>query len=440
MLKVKFYFSDFIALLIAILTLSEMFTSMGLGSFWGFLDEIMAIICIPLIGLGMLKGRYNKIDWLIILASILLLFIGLLGNIIYKYRTDIYLISLDVLATFKGVFYYLGFKALQLSSRQSIRIINGAARLFFVLMIVLIPFALLNLVTDIGMGSEYVFGIRAFKFVFSGAGNCSLIFYVIISVIIFKTSIQKKYFLWDKIYLVAALFLWTATLRSRAIAFVVIFLALAIFVFYLNRKRLFKIRLWYVLLTAIVVLFIAYDKIILYFQNENTARYNLLYYGFVTLKNCFPIGSGFATYGSAVAADYYSPLYWEYGFNNIHGLSPGNTSFSSDGLWGEVLGQFGLLGTICFCFIFLAMFIYPYRKAKDNYDKFAYLYVGIILLLGSIGTKTVMHFVISPIFILLPLKLKVKKDFCYVRELNHAENNGFYPHVQPRGNVEQSFR
>lgn len=406
-LKVCWYLTDFIAILIVVLTLSEMFTAMGLGSFWGYIDELVTLFGAVVIVLSLMQHKYRRTDRTIILLSVVVLIIGLAGNAIFKYRTNIALIGLDIIATYKGIIYYLTFKAFSFNTQQVKSIVKATFDLFFVLLIIMFPLACLNLLVDFGMGSEYVYGLRSFAFVFSGAGNCSLIFYVIITVPLIKISIQKCFYLSDKIYLFFALFIWAATLRSRALAYVGIFIILAVVVFYFNKHKKFKIKLWQVILLAIVIYFIAYDKIEFYFKNDRTARYNLLYYGFVTLFNCFPLGSGFATYGSAVASDYYSSLYWEYGFDRVFGLAPGGDSFSNDGLWGEILGQFGLFGTIIFILIFAFLFIRLYKKSDDNYDRFLFMYVGLILLLGSIGTKTVMHYIIVPVFILLALKDKL---------------------------------
>lgn len=425
-LKVGLYLTDFIAVLIFLLTLSSMFVTIGLGSFWNYLDEVVALICCVVIVFAVFQRKYVGEDRIIIFLSLLLLFIGLAGNFIYKYRTDLSLIGLDVLATFKGILYYLAFKIIRLNSQQIESIIKAVFMLFFCLLLIMFPLACLNLFVDIGMHENYSFGLREFSFVFSGAGNCSLIFYVIVTVPLVKVSLQKCFYRSDKVYLFLALSVWAATLRNRALAFIAIFILLATWIFYFSKRKNFKIKLWHVLLVALVAVLIGYDKIVFYFQDTKTARYNLLYYGIVTLVNCFPFGSGFATYGSAVASEYYSPLYWEYGFDTVWGLSPDYDSFSNDGLWGEILGQFGFFGTIMFCLIFFIIFYKAYKRSKDNYDKFLFLYVGLILLLGSVGTKTVMHFVIVPVFILLALKSKLCERKVVSKEIRYGKNNSFY--------------
>lgn len=406
-LKVKYYVSDLIAILIFILTLVEMFSFIGFGSFLGYLDEVVALTCILKICLTLYEGRYSKSDYYIIFFSILLLIVGICGNIIFKYRTNILLIFLDIIATYKGILYYLAFKSIKLNSLQIQSIVKLTCNLFFILIILMFPFSLLNLFVDVGMGSEIVYGLRSFRFVFGGPGNCSLIFYVILTSILTKISIQNNIYIYDKIYLGLSLFVCISTLRSRMIAFVIIFFLLYFIMFIMNKRTNFRIKLWHILFALVLIYAIGHDKINFYFNNSNTARYNLLYYGIVTLLKCFPIGSGFATYGSSIAADYYSPLYIEYGFPYIYGLGPGNGTFSNDGLWGEILGQFGFIGTIAFCLIFIVLFLSLLKKAINKYDKFLYIYVVLILFLGSIGTKTVMHFVIIPVFILLGIKSRL---------------------------------
>ena len=72
--------------------------------------------------------------------------------------------------------------------------------------------------------------------------------------------------------------------------------------------------------------------------------------GFAVAQDCFPLGSGFATFGSAVTGTEgnYSPLYYRFGYNNVWGLAPGYTFFISDTFWPTVVAQLGYVGAICY--------------------------------------------------------------------------------------------
>ncbi|WP_155804890.1 hypothetical protein [Photobacterium halotolerans] len=72
----------------------------------------------------------------------------------------------------------------------------------------------------------------------------------------------------------------------------------------------------------------------------------------------FPLGSGPGTFGSAPAAIYYSPLYFQYGLNSVFGLEPtslveGNVSYLMDTFWPHVIAEYGFIGTGVYFFMLL---------------------------------------------------------------------------------------
>ena len=99
-----------------------------------------------------------------------------------------------------------------------------------------------------------------------------------------------------------------------------------------------------------------------YFLNDTAPRLVLFNYGLKTALAYFPLGSGFATYGSPVAASYYSPLYQLYGFNNKYGMSKTDTSFLNDNYWPTIIGQFGFLGLIIALIIFVNFFYFVMKS------------------------------------------------------------------------------
>ena len=98
----------------------------------------------------------------------------------------------------------------------------------------------------------------------------------------------------------------------------------------------FKLNMKNVILAICVislVAFFTYTKIDLYFlsggeglgANEDiqdaVARAALYYHMPDILLDYFPFGSGFASYASFASGVYYSPLYAEYGMDNIYGMT-----------------------------------------------------------------------------------------------------------------------
>lgn len=401
-MKIKLYRYDILVVAIVILTTAKMIGGLGVG-FVTYLDEIFEIIMLGLIGCGILMKRYTLTDMKVLGLSLILLLVGLLGNVLFEYQTQVYIVALDIIATFKGIIYFYGIKAINFNEEQIKNIISRVYNIFYLIVKIMVPFALLNLFVDIGMSNDIVFGIRGFTFVDTGEGNLALAFYPIVTCLVCKIAMDHNF---DKEKIKESLIImiiWCATLRSRSIGFAVLFAVLAYYLLLKNKKQKSKIKFWHLGLAGAILLFVAKDKIFFYFGNTETARYNLIKYGLVTLKRFFPIGSGFSTYGSDMAFKNYSKLYREYDFNSVFGLAEDDGKFSNDGIWGEIFGQFGFVGTIIFIAIFSIMFWNIYKSANDKFGKFAVLYVVTIILFGSVGTKTVMHYIVVPSFVLLAL-------------------------------------
>ena len=401
-MKIKLYKYDILVAAIVILTTAKMIATLGLGIV-SYLDEAFEIAMLAFVFVGILLKRYTPTDMKVLALSLGLLLIGLLGNILFEYQTDVYIVVLDIIATFKGILYFYGIKAINFNENQIKNIITRVYGVFYLLVKIMVPFAILNLFVDIGMSYDVVWGIRGFKFVDTGEGNLALAFYPIVTCLVCKIAMDRDFSRDKKKAAFVILIMWCATLRIRSIGFALLFAVLAYYLLSKNRNEKARIKFWHLALAGGMLIFIARDKIMFYFGNTKTARFNLIKYGLVTLKRFFPIGSGFSTYGSDMAFKNYSKLYREYDFNSVFGLAEGEGKFANDGIWGEIFGQFGFVGTIMFVAIFSIMFWNVYKSANDKFGKFAVIYIVAIMLVGSVGTKTVMHYVVVPSFMLLAL-------------------------------------
>lgn len=80
---------------------------------------------------------------------------------------------------------------------------------------------------------------------------------------------------------------------------------------------------------------------------ESFARPVLYVTGGLIVADEFPFGSGLASFASHASSDPYSSLYYDYGINNVYGLSPDNTKFITDAYYPS-LAQFGAVGIVLF--------------------------------------------------------------------------------------------
>ena len=88
---------------------------------------------------------------------------------------------------------------------------------------------------------------------------------------------------------------------------------------------------------------------------------------YLLAKKYFPFGVGFGRYGGDVAARYYSPVYHEFRFEQIHGLWP-EGQFLRDTFWPMVLGELGVIGLVAYCAVLALLFrilLRSYRSADS---------------------------------------------------------------------------
>lgn len=216
------------------------------------------------------------------------------------------------------------------------------------IMLVMFVLAVANLAFDFGMGSEARFGFRSsFSFVFSHPT------YLVICAVGLSVVLMGHHSS-NMLWIAMALFVAALSLRSKGIVYAAVCLFLLLTFGTRN-----KLTLLHVLLGGSVALVIGWDQYVNYYQSTGYARAELARQAFSVAGDYFPLGSGFATYGSAVTADLenYSMLYYRYGLSNVWGLAPGATVFLSDTFWPTVLGEFGWFGLLLYAACLIALFL-----------------------------------------------------------------------------------
>ena len=148
--------------------------------------------------------------------------------------------------------------------------------------------------------------------------------------------------------------------KSKFFGEYVMFLGL---VFFLKNKFRLDNLLTYmqVGVLLIAILFFTWYKFNAYyvegFQEENTSKmmarpatYKTA--GTIIFKDYIPFGSGLGTFATNAAAEYYSPLYYEYGLSEIWGLYPEWPGFLADAYF-PTLAEFGMVGIIFFLWFWI---------------------------------------------------------------------------------------
>lgn len=174
-------------------------------------------------------------------------------------------------------------------------------------------------------------------------------------------------------------------------------LTLYLYIYRENKER--KLHIWQIVLLVCMALIFAYGDLQEYILNGNAPRALLLQYGFVTANRYFPLGSGFASYGSEMAKRYYSKLYYEYGFDKIWSMSPENNLSGSevgtlnDCYLGMIVGQYGWIGLCCYVGIIYSIYKILTKGLGNTYSK-AVSISTLITILSSVmvSNNTSSHF------------------------------------------------
>jgi hypothetical protein len=125
-----------------------------------------------------------------------------------------------------------------------------------------------------------------------------------------------------------------------------------------------------------------------------TARSALYYSSYLIATDHFPLGTGFATFGSFASALYYSDVYLHYGLQNVYGLSSRYPIFITDTFWPMVLGQGGIAAITCYALFFWILLRRTWSASRQRHESpthnFAAL-CALFVLLASFAESVASH-------------------------------------------------
>jgi hypothetical protein len=295
----------------------------------------------------------------------------------------------DILSNFKFLFIYLGLT--EYMKERGFNISKILKPLLFVLklyLVILVACALVNIVKDINMDAGMRYGFRMFAFVYGTPGH--LINQMTYSIIIL-TAENEYFHKKNNIWKLMCAFIMISTMKTRAFLLIMVYMSLTYFIKYRKKKKL-GLELAIVALVAILIGFSQFEY---YFQTDGAPRQMFVEGAVKIVKEYFPFGTGFATYGSSGAAEHYSKLYYHLGFSNRWGMTEDNTLFLNDNYLPMIFGEFGLF----FALLFLYM-IFRYSKMvitdKKRFDSvncrlITYAFLGDAIL-SSIQSSYLAHY------------------------------------------------
>lgn len=359
-----------------------------------YFDELLAVLGIPAIIYAIKikdKNLISKYTLIIAISLFLIFFVGIFASLRYKYQPMVNVIS-DIIVVFKFFFvYYLA--RIILKQKELLKYKSYILKHIKLIIIFLFVFTIANYTFDI-FGGDIRYGIKSNRLFYGHTTYLSAVsVFLLASIILFEEKLNYKYVF--MILLVIA-----TTLRAKALAFVAIFIILAIYLIKVNKKlSIFKL-----MILGIVSIIISFSQIYFYFvEIDDSARSTLLKTSIEIANDYFPTGTGFATYGSHFSTEPYSPIYIKYNIQNIYGLSEDNAGFVSDSFWPMILGQFGYIGFVSYILCIILIF----KKVQKNYTQNSkYQYISKIacilyLLISSTAESAFVNPIAIPFAILL---------------------------------------
>lgn len=336
-----------------------------------YVDELVTVLCVLIIAFKSVGGILNRSAGKILYALVAIELIGIASTVFSGISESVYASVMDAFLFVKPYVLFLAFYTLSQTIKKDI--LRRLLPLSKFMLIFICAFKIIILFTSIDLdpGKKYVL-----------SNDAQMLWLAASCLIVIAYSVQgtKKLKFYLILYIVSIL-IGIGGLGGVLIAATIVFL----YVYRSDKTRKVKIWQWGVL--GIVAFVLAYEDINEYLFNSSAPRALLIQYGFVTANNYFPLGAGFASYGSEMAARYYSNLYYQYGFNNVWSLSyqnaiGSNVSTLKDCYLGMIVGQFGWIGLICYGIIMYSIFISLLKNNCKGYVK-AITLAGFVTALAS---------------------------------------------------------
>lgn len=344
-----------------------------------------------------LKKENNKI----ILPLILFCIVGLVGNNLYKYQIKS-AVLIDLYTNLKFFFTLLfGYEVFLIAKENSCRqVFLEQARTATILLFLL---TVLDLVTGVFPSNSTRYGIRVVQlFYFHPTYLAGAVTFLLAVLILF---FDKK----NQLFAILSCVVLFFTLRGKSLATIAVFFLVYFFLIY-QRK---KLRVWHIILIGLAALLIAWDQFAYYYIDLEgaSARSALTQKAILVAKDHFPIGTGFGTYGSYAAVQYYSQVYRDYGLSAVHGLTEGSVSFGSDTFWPIILGQTGFLGLALYLLLLYAIFQRVLRiRRMDTHAYAAGIFMFGYFAISSTSEPTFCNVVSMPLAFLLGFILAMEKQ------------------------------
>lgn len=379
MIKVSYHkiFANIILVVLLFISIMDGLTGIGfIDSFLTHVDELMVLAFTAYVMINIRVCFREKAD--ITLIWIMFMCTGAVSTIAFKYQgiipslMDALVIINRFMMGYLSVIIYIRKNNLPISDY-----IDRVARIITaVLFVISVHDILLNPWFEL---SEFKYFTYSLKLMFGHPTYLAAAMATLLILLGYRNEDNRNI-----LYMIMASFVGVMSLRGKAIGFFFIYWLMYILIVMI-RCRNYLIIIGAGALSAAIL---ASDQIYWYFLMEDgySPRLILLKDGFRLMLKNIPLGTGFATFGTTIAKDYYSPVYESLGYLDNYGMNKEFSGFLSDTFWATIFAQFGIIGTV----LFILVVVYFIRRSvqklkKDKLAGFAMLMTIVYILISSLA-------------------------------------------------------
>ncbi len=360
----------------------------------GYFDEFITVIfgCYVFASIFLKKIKMEKFEIRIMCLYSLLLALSLFSNLYFKTQ-EIIPIVVDIITYLKMINMYLFARIFYLKSCNQTDNITGAmiTKCRF-LAVLLFALTVMNIIfPELYPQYDYRIFMNSIQLFFSHPTYLASVSIIIL--IILLSFDDKK----NTVYVIMLILVTVFTFRTKALASV--FAIMCLYFGYYKLKLHFKI-LWGI----VVVLFgiwISFDAIKFYYFNsfsDDIIRSRMSVDSIEIANDNFPMGSGFATFGSSAAYQFNSPLYYELGYFS----GDYKHAAMADVFWPIVIAQSGWIGAGLFLLIILTFIAFIIRNSEDNSLLFVVsISIFVYEIISSVAETSFFNPMVSCYFLLL---------------------------------------
>ena len=361
-----------------------------------YYDEIFTIIVFLIYVTRKPQINVNQLRVLALIVGTVL--VGLIGNLLFSFQRLPIAIAGDILSVIKVPIVLLSimYGMKQREIQYTVSNLCAIFRIYICISAITAVYAYAS--ADSIFFASKRFGISAYKFVSQNAGIFGYVLMGMLSVLTLNKNPKKG----DNIIKILSLIMIVLTTKGPQLVFVALYIFFHLF-------RLGKLRWYHIAVVGIIAVLLSGYQIQHYIK-PTEARYALAIGSQKIARDYFPIGTGFATFGSEMSKAYnYSQVYILYGLSLIRGLNKEYTAYVTDNYWPMIIGQFGVIIAL-----FFLMYYFDLFKKINKHTKRAikqrqiFLAMFITFMFGSLGSAylTAVEGVIDFVYIGMFLNIK----------------------------------